>query len=1150
MRALSTLSPTVNTPIADPLIGRTIAQYEILARVGGGAMGVVYQARDTKLGRLVALKFLPQQWSHDETAKQRFVREAQAASATDHPNICTVHDIQTSADGQLFIVMAFYRGPTLKQRLENGPLPVHEALEIATQIADGLAKAHAQGVVHRDIKPGNVMVTDDGVRILDFGLATFADALKLTAENATFGTPAYMSPEQVRGQAADARSDVWAVGVVVYEMLTGHVPFQGSHAEAIAHAIRHEPPPPLRSVRPEVPEDVEQLVFRGLHKDPAVRFQSGRELSRALRQARGVTLSLSGPVSTPRLVSWPAGSRAVGRRLRRSAIAALAAVAVGLVTWSLWPVERVPVVVVPTVNLTGYQELNAFTLALSEELTGQLRDSAAVRVLPHERMLEIIRPFRETDRDVSSREALQAIAGQSRAQVLVVPTLLREGDAWKARVEFRNPDTGATERYETAPVISALMKDAFHGRLVPMLAVGVDEHFARGPRAFVGDRILAFAGLASRARRPRLTSADAAREFERGVDAYERGELSAARAAFAAAAARDSTNPLPLAWQSRVATLMRQDKEAAETAAQAQRLLTDDTGEIERLFIEAIGAETRRDAALAEARYQALIERHNDDPTWLIERAGFQDRQGRAVDAIATYHAALGLDDRQPRVHVELCRLYSPTRTNEPVLAKQHGERALTMYAALGNAAGQAQAHWCLTDVLRSGSDLERSDAKRHAEAALTLIERFDYAYGLGRAYNYLALVAWAGRNGPDALALWEKALTLTNQVGNALLGSRVLMNLGVVNELLGRRALALKYYTDSLALFEAAGHEQDAAWNQVNAASILIRFGENPDEGFRDTQNALAVFEKLGDKDFEVFARLTLATYYRNTGHWDDARRQLTLADTIARQHDLDSKITLVAVDLGRLHFDEGAYDEARSLFRSALVDASSDDRIQARIGLARTLIRVGDFEAARLELLSAANEIGHESDLGALASLYAAEGELAYETQTEAAMRSKFGLAAKLWTREYPDPASIEARAYLGLLDGLQGKPSGRTLLDDSEAQARRMGRIVLATRCQLLLARLDIRERRYGAALGRLNGVAPDTLGGLAPELRAQIHHWRSQALAGFGDRQKSAEESAAATQLIDQLRRRLPEADRDRVLLRPDIRLIHTRALVRQ
>src|SRR5262249_6305792 len=176
-------------------------------------MGIVYQARAAKLGRLVALKFLPAQWSHDETAKQRFIREAQAASATDHPNICTIYDIESADDGQLFIVMAYYDGQTLKQRLESGPLAAEDALQIATQVAEGLAKAHARGIVHRDIKPGNLMLTENGVKILDFGLAKFADSLQLTVAGSTLGTVAYMSPEQARGEEADARSDLWGIGV-------------------------------------------------------------------------------------------------------------------------------------------------------------------------------------------------------------------------------------------------------------------------------------------------------------------------------------------------------------------------------------------------------------------------------------------------------------------------------------------------------------------------------------------------------------------------------------------------------------------------------------------------------------------------------------------------------------------------------------------------------------------------------------------------------------------------------------------------------------------------------------------------------------------------------------------------------------------------
>ncbi|RPH62112.1 MAG: serine/threonine protein kinase, partial [Acidobacteria bacterium] len=279
-------------PGADPLIGRTVSQYEVLAKLGGGGMGVVYSARDTKLGRLVALKFLPTEWTHDDTAKQRFIREAQAASATDHPNICTIYNIESTSEGQLFIVMAYYEGQTLKQKIEAGALEIDDAIDVAAQVAEGLAKAHAQGIIHRDIKPGNLIVTEHGTKILDFGLAKFSDAQQLTVAGSTLGTVAYMSPERSRGEEADARSDVWALGVVLYETLTGQLPFKGAYAEAISHAIRNDAALPLRLVRREIPSPVEKLVLRALEKDPNHRFQSAREMARELRQLQGHTIPL------------------------------------------------------------------------------------------------------------------------------------------------------------------------------------------------------------------------------------------------------------------------------------------------------------------------------------------------------------------------------------------------------------------------------------------------------------------------------------------------------------------------------------------------------------------------------------------------------------------------------------------------------------------------------------------------------------------------------------------------------------------------------------------------------------------------------------------------------------------------------------------
>ncbi|HAP35153.1 MAG TPA: hypothetical protein DCQ28_04120 [Bacteroidetes bacterium] len=266
------------------MIGQTISHYKIIEKLGEGGMGVVYKAQDTKLDRFVALKFLPDHVKNGSNELERFMQEAKAAASLNHPNICTIYGIEES-EGKHFIVMEFVDGQTLQERKTT--LSQKQALDVGIQIAEGLSAAHEKGIVHRDIKPENIMIRKDGiVQVMDFGLAKLRGASRLTKEGSTVGTAGYMSPEQVQGQETDHRSDIFSLGVLLYEMLAGQIPFKGVHETAIAYEIVNVDSPPMSSVKPDITHELDTVILECLEKDPKERAQSASQIALDLKRCR------------------------------------------------------------------------------------------------------------------------------------------------------------------------------------------------------------------------------------------------------------------------------------------------------------------------------------------------------------------------------------------------------------------------------------------------------------------------------------------------------------------------------------------------------------------------------------------------------------------------------------------------------------------------------------------------------------------------------------------------------------------------------------------------------------------------------------------------------------------------------------------------
>ncbi len=619
------------------MIGKTISHYRILAKLGAGGMGMVYKAEDLKLKRAVALKFLAPELTRDPYAKARFVHEAEAASALDHPNICTIHEVDETEDGQLFIAMACYEGQTLKERISRGPMPVAEALNIARQIAEGLAKAHQQDIAHRDIKPANIFLTCDGlVKIVDFGLAKLAGQTRMTRTGTTLGTVAYMSPEQGRGENADLRSDVWSLGVCLYEMLTSRLPFQADHEAAVIFAILNNQYEPVTALRPEVPEKVINILDRALAKPLADRYADAGEMATDLETVVA-ELDLSARPPTPLTKApKPSAFRHAKIWVPISAVV-FAALALLILKPALFDGDAIsaprPVAVISFENRTGDSQYDYLREAIPNLLITSLEQSKYLSVVSWERMRDLLAQSGRDARGLIDQDVGFEVCRLDGIDTIVLGSFARADEVFVT-------DVKVLDVHSKQLLKSVSVKGEGVGSI---LANQIDE---------LGREISRGVGLSERSiaayDRPvaevTTRSMDAYHFFLEGREEYYNRYPVDARRSLEKAVELDSTFALAWLYLGRAHRNLR-DYNSSNRAYVKARELSTSAPEKDRLYIDAMCALViENDDRKHHELLSELVRRYPKEKLAHFQMALHYRIQGKHEEAMESFQEALALD--------------------------------------------------------------------------------------------------------------------------------------------------------------------------------------------------------------------------------------------------------------------------------------------------------------------------------------------------------------------------------------------------------------------------------------------------------------------------------------------------------------------------
>ena len=1068
-----------SAPQSDPLIRKTLAgHYSVLEKIGSGAMGVVYRARDNRLSRNVALKVLPTGMLANDLARQQFHREARALSQLNHPNIATIHEFDTEA-GMDFLVMEYVPGTTLAQKLAKHTLAEEEVASLGAQIVLALESAHEQGLIHRDLKPGNIMVTPKGhVKVLDFGLAKLVEPMNVSATTLSLaepegvvGTLPYMSPEQLRGDKVDVRSDLYSVGAVLYEMATSRRPFPETHGPRLIDAILHRLPPSPSAVNSSVSVPLEKIILKALEKEPQRRYQSDKELWTDLDRLRVPALASAVPVVLPKhwmLVAaiatilvflagfallWQRSNGVTDQTLRNRSPS----------PWTIKP--RRSVAVLGFKNVSGKNDTAWLSTALSEMLKTELAAGERLRTVSGEEVARAKTELALGETDSFAKDTLLRIRDYLDTDLVICGSYVVLGE--KVRLDLRLQDAGSGETVES----------------LSETATATDAKELSYLVSWTGARLKQKLGIEKltppeedQLRRSQPSSLEATRLYAEGLDKLRLFDALAARDRLERALAEDPSNALARSALATTFSALGYGERAKQEARKAVELSASLSRE-ERLLVQGRSWEAARDWQKEVEVYRTLFGFFPDNLEYGLQLASAQISHGKGREALATIDVLKKLPPpagNHPRIDLAEARAAEALSdfAREQAAAARAADKAIAQGARLVVAGARL---W-EGQALRSLGHLER--ARSALEEARRIYSTAGDFWGTANAITNLAVVLRDLGDASGAKTMAQESLATYRKIGDKKGVAAALTNLASMARSQGQLTEAKKMYGEALPIFREISDRSNQATTLNNIANLLALQGEllQAEEVY---EQALTIFREIENKNAVATVLGNIADLQAERGNLASAKNLYSESVRTFRQIGNRSFLAHKLSGLGDILATEGDLTEARRSHEEALLIrkelAEKGGIAESQLALAQISIEEGDPKAAgelvrmALEEFQKQKRVDDEMSAHAvLAQSLLAQKEPARAQETIERALALSGHSSKLSSRFAVAITAASIDAALGR--SAKASRSLKKIL----AEAARAGLVSTQLEARLTLGEIEITSNNAAAGFAQLLAV----------------------------------------------------------------------------